>query len=68
KDKKNTTCDCCALSLSSSQKLRQHYTKIGESSHSESIPSPEVEREYFEALGILEPIPQFHQMDIISSE
>ncbi|CAG8632986.1 6445_t:CDS:1, partial [Diversispora eburnea] len=33
----------------------------------ESILSPEAERKYLEALGILEPIPQFHQMDIISS-
>ncbi|CAG8590456.1 3879_t:CDS:2, partial [Diversispora eburnea] len=28
---------------------------------------PEAEREYLEALGILEPISQFHQTDIISS-
>ncbi|CAG8690225.1 360_t:CDS:2, partial [Gigaspora rosea] len=33
----------------------------------ETIPSPEAKREYFEALGILEPIPQFYQTDIISS-
>ncbi|CAG8574535.1 1626_t:CDS:1, partial [Diversispora eburnea] len=41
-------------------------SEIGESSHSEANLSPEVEREYLEALGILEPISQFHQMDIIS--
>ncbi|CAG8849924.1 25648_t:CDS:1, partial [Gigaspora margarita] len=33
----------------------------------ETIPSLEAEREYLEALGILEPIPQFHQTNIISS-
>ncbi|CAG8856219.1 34828_t:CDS:1, partial [Gigaspora margarita] len=33
----------------------------------ETIPSPEAEREYLEALGILEPIPQFYQTNIISS-
>ncbi|CAG8787806.1 6671_t:CDS:1, partial [Gigaspora rosea] len=33
---------------------------------SETIPSQEAEREYFEALEILEPIPQFYQTDIIS--
>ncbi|CAG8667516.1 6774_t:CDS:1, partial [Diversispora eburnea] len=33
----------------------------------EPILSPETEREYLEALGILELIPQFHQTDIISS-
>ena len=33
----------------------------------ETIPLPEAEREYLEALGILEPIPQFQQTDIISS-
>ncbi|CAG8665819.1 7514_t:CDS:1, partial [Dentiscutata heterogama] len=33
----------------------------------ETILSPEAEREYLEALEILEPIPQFHQTDIISS-
>src|SRR6185295_4989004 len=100
--KKNTTCNCCGLLLSTPQKLRQHYTsnknpchlpvlspnqlsqldpeikyldtlglfdssEIGESSHSEANSSPEAEREYLEALGILEPIPQFHQTDIISS-
>ncbi|CAG8587377.1 5499_t:CDS:2, partial [Diversispora eburnea] len=42
-------------------------SEIGESSHSESTPSPEAEREYLETLGILEPILQFHQTDIISS-
>ncbi|CAG8486738.1 4516_t:CDS:2, partial [Acaulospora morrowiae] len=31
------------------------------------ILSPEAEREYLETLGILKPIPQFHQTDIISS-
>ncbi|CAG8489814.1 10838_t:CDS:1, partial [Diversispora eburnea] len=102
KDKKNTTCNCCGLSLSTPQKLRQHYasnktlchlsvpspnqlpqldpeieyldalglfdsSEIGESSHSEINSSSEVEREYLETLGILEPIPQFHQTDIISS-
>ncbi|CAG8587843.1 11694_t:CDS:2, partial [Diversispora eburnea] len=67
KHKKNRTCECCGLSLSTPQKLRQHYAKIGESSHSEVNSSPEAKREYLEALRILEPIPQFHQMDIISS-
>ncbi|KAF0437758.1 DNA polymerase [Gigaspora margarita] len=33
----------------------------------ETISSPEAEREYLEALEILEPIPQFHQTNIISS-
>ncbi|KAF0470260.1 DNA polymerase [Gigaspora margarita] len=33
----------------------------------ETIPSPEAGREYLEALEILEPIPQFHQTDIITS-
>ncbi|CAG8820674.1 19406_t:CDS:2, partial [Gigaspora margarita] len=32
----------------------------------EPIPSPEAEREYLEALEILEPILQFHQTNIIS--
>ncbi|CAG8570482.1 4278_t:CDS:2, partial [Diversispora eburnea] len=76
KDKKNTTCDCCGLSLSTSQKLRQHYIKIeyldvlglfDPPEIAEPIPSPKTEREYLEALGILEPILQFHQTDIISS-
>ncbi|CAG8618596.1 10929_t:CDS:1, partial [Diversispora eburnea] len=26
KDKKNRTCKCCGKTLSTSQKLRQHYT------------------------------------------
>src|SRR5690348_6293096 len=33
----------------------------------ETIPSAEEERAYLEALGILEPIPQFQQTDTISS-
>ncbi|CAG8594100.1 5570_t:CDS:2, partial [Diversispora eburnea] len=32
----------------------------------ESIPSPEAEREYLKVLEILEPILQFHQINIIS--
>ncbi|CAG8588066.1 7999_t:CDS:2 [Acaulospora morrowiae] len=95
-------CDCCGLSLSTSQKLHQHYasnknpchlpvlspnqlpqfdpeieyldalglfdfSEIGKSSHSEANSSPEAKREYLEALGILPPIPKFHQTDTISS-
>ncbi|CAG8789958.1 16412_t:CDS:1, partial [Racocetra fulgida] len=33
-----------------------------------TIPSSKAEREYLEVLEILEPIPQFYQTDIISSE
>ncbi|CAG8630020.1 2791_t:CDS:10, partial [Gigaspora margarita] len=33
----------------------------------ETIPLPKAKREFFEVFGILEPIPQFHQTDIISS-
>ncbi|CAG8665263.1 2713_t:CDS:1, partial [Diversispora eburnea] len=97
KNKKNTTCDCCGLPLSTPQKLRQHYASNKNLCHLpvlspnqlpqldpeieyldtlglfdppeivEPTPSPEAERAYLEAIEILEPIPQFHQTDIISS-
>ena len=60
KDKKNTTCVCCGSSLSSPQKLRQHYASNKNPCHlplPEPIPEPppNPEIEYFDALGLFDP-------------
>ncbi|CAG8639663.1 10611_t:CDS:1, partial [Diversispora eburnea] len=60
KDKKNITCVCCDSSLSSPQKLRQHYASNKNPCHlplPEPIPEPppNSEIEYLDALGLFDP-------------
>jgi len=60
KDKKNTTCVCCGSSLSTPQKLRQHYASNKNPCHLPILepitePRPNSEIEYLEALGLFDP-------------